>query len=176
MVVDVLFFFKATIIKTSYLGVFRRHFAPAIVLKKRKQPNCPQPTCLFPLRGQDDKKRYSGALWRVIVPWTLSGPDAHPRSRSEGIPHCFSVTGWGLWRAESPPPPVESAAVALACPLCASVPCGSAGAPRGSNVTSCTTQARAFDTDRARARPCTSTSSLLNLKRVIVLSAFDYWR
>lgn len=104
-VVDVLFFFKATIIKTSYLGVFRRHFAPAIVLKKTKQPNCPQPTCLFPLRGQDDKKRYSGALWRVIVPWTLSGPDAHPRSRSEGIPHCFSVTGWGLWRAESPLPP-----------------------------------------------------------------------
>lgn len=28
---DVLFLFKASVIKVSYLGVFRRHFAPAIV-------------------------------------------------------------------------------------------------------------------------------------------------
>lgn len=178
-VVDVLFFFKATIIKTSYLGVFRRHFAPAIVLKKKTAKLSSADVFISSAgAGRQEEIQWS-ALTRNCPLDTLRSRCASPIEEWRN-PTLFQRDWMGTVTSRVPPPPVESAAewaaAALACPLCASVPCGSAGAPRGSNVTSCTTQARAFDTDRARARPCTSTSSLLNLKRVIVLSAFDYWR
>lgn len=82
----------------SYLGVFRRHFAPAILSKK--ETNCPQPVWLFSLWGQGGRERYGGAPRRVIVPGTLSGPDAHPRPSTEGILKCFSVAGGRLWWTE----------------------------------------------------------------------------
>lgn len=79
----------------SYLSVFRRHFAPAIVSTKRKEKgaNCPQTVWLFPLWGQ----KGSGEPRHLNVPGTLFSPVAHPSPATEGIPDRLTGTGGGRW-------------------------------------------------------------------------------
>lgn len=118
----------------SYLGVFRRHFAPAILSTKSQISSV----------GAGGKGKVQWPR-RVIVPGTLSGPDAHPRPehwRNPRLLHCdWRRTGGGLMdstRCVNSSTPLPDLRVCLT----------SAECRRRSSawikLMSCTTQARAW--------------------------------
>lgn len=176
----------------SYLGVFRRHFAPAILSKKdktkeektkkekkeqyRKKAKCPQPVWLFPPWGKGGSERKSGAPPRVIVPGKLYGPDAHPRPSTEGIPDCFPVTGGGLWYTERIPRGISSSSSSKPLPALRVCPPSAQcrrRSPAWINRNELHDAGKGMDMDSARAccctRMCVQTVLRAHVRTVVVL-------
>ena len=152
----------------AYLGVFRRHFAPAILSE----------------RNEDKKIIAKVSSAGAIISSVGAGGQREVRRKSASTRNCPGDTlrsrcaspteHWRNPRLLSPwleedcdgvSPAVSAAAAAAAhhwlpCASARQVPTSAgAGAPRGSNVTSCTMQARAWiRTVRAFADACVQTN------------------
>lgn len=126
----------------SYLGVFRRHFAPAILQKIAKLSS----TGVIISRAGGQRKMQRSASTRNCPGASLRSRCASPAEywRNPRLLHCGCRDCGG----SSPVVLVVAAAAAadhsLPCAPLRQVPSTGAGAPHGSSVVSCTSQASAW--------------------------------